>query len=97
MPCVIVLAGIVILFGAVGIKVSNNLGSTIVKGLFRAIGILVHFIWKGIVALFLFVIGIIPTIYKTSQRTFLNNIGLNQSISNVLAFFVVMLFVIVII
>ena len=64
MPCVIMLAGIVILLGAVGIKVSNNLGSTIVKGLFGAIGILVHFIWKGIVALLLCITGIIPTIYN---------------------------------
>lgn len=97
MPCVIMLAGIVILLGAVGIKVSNNLGSTIVKGVFGAIGILVHLIWKGIVALFLCITGIIPTIYKKSQSIFSNSIGLNKNISSVLAFIVVALFVIVII
>lgn len=97
MPCVIMLAGIVILLGAVGIKVINNLGSTIAKGVFGAIGILVHFIWKGIVALFLCIIGIIPTIYKKSQSIFSNSIGLSQNISSVLAFIVVALFVIVII
>ena len=97
MLCVIMLAGIVILLGAVGIKVSNNLGSTIVKGLFGAIGILVHFIWKGIVALLLCITGIIPTIYKKSQSIFSNSLGLNKNISSVLAFIVVALFVIVII
>ena len=97
MPCVIMLAGIVILLGAVGIKVINNLGSTIAKGVFGAIGILVHFIWKGIVALFLCIIGIIQTIYKKSQSIFSNSIGLSQNISSVLAFIVVALFVIVII
>lgn len=97
MPCVIMLAGIVILLGAVGIKVSNNLGSTIVKGVFGTIGILVHFIWKGIVVLFLCIIGIIPTVYKKSQSVLSNSIGLSQNISSVLAFIVVALFVIVII
>lgn len=53
MPAIIILVGMVMLLGAVGIKVSNNLGSTIVKGVFGAVGILVHFIWKGMVALFL--------------------------------------------
>ena len=96
MPCAIMMAAIVILLGAVGMKISNNLGSTIVKGVFGAVGILVHFIWKGMVALFLCITGIIPTIYKTSQRLF-SNIGLNQNLSSVLAFIVVTLFVIVII
>lgn len=97
MPAIIILVGMVMLLGAVGIKVSNNLGSTIVKGVFGAVGILVHFIWKGVVALFLWVTGVIPTIYKKSQRAFSNSIGLNQNISSVLAFIVVALFVIAII
>lgn len=97
MPAIIILVGMVMLLGAVGIKVSNNLGSTIVKGVFGAVGILVHFIWKGMVALFLWVVGIIPIIYKKSQRVFLNSIGLNHNISSILAFLVVALFVIVII
>ena len=97
MPCAIMIAAIVILLGAVGMKISNNLVSTIVKGVFGAIGILAHFIWKGIVALFLCITGIIPTIYKKSQIVFSNSIGLNQNISSVLAFLVVALFVIVII
>ena len=49
------------------------------------------------VALFLWVIGIIPTIYKKSQIVFSNSIGLNHNISSILAFMVVALFVIVII
>lgn len=97
MPAIIILVGMVMLLGAVGIKVSNNLGSTIVKGVFGAVGILVHFIWKGMVALFLWVVGIIPIIYKKSQRVFSNSIGLNHNISSILAFLVVALFVIVII
>ena len=38
MVIVITMAGIVMLFGAVGMKISNNLGSTVVSGIFQAIG-----------------------------------------------------------
>lgn len=97
MPCAIILAGIVILLRAVGIKVSNNLASTIFKGFAGVIGLLIRFVWKGMVALFLWVTGIIPMIYQKSQSVFCNTIGMNQSISSVLAFIVVALFVIAII
>lgn len=46
MIIVIILAGIVMLFGAVGMKISNNLGSTVVFSVFINKKILVYYCQK---------------------------------------------------
>ena len=46
MIIVIILAGIVMIFGAVGMKISNNLGSTVVFSVFINKKILVYYCQK---------------------------------------------------
>ena len=71
MLIVIILIGMLILFGALGMHISNNLGSTIVGGLMKGAGRLIGFIGTQI---FTFVrwlfTKLVPNIYNGSKRFF---------------------------
>ena len=54
MPCIVLLVGCIIMLSAVGLKVSQNLGSTIIKAAFSAIA----FIVKG-------ALKMLPVLVKT--------------------------------
>lgn len=84
MVIVIILAGIVMLFGAVGFKISNGLGSTVVGGIFQAIGYVFRKIFQAIGWVVRSVFKMIPRIFKES-RTTLSQLGLKDWLSNVLA------------
>lgn len=88
MVIVIILAGIVMLFGAVGMKISNNLGSTIVGGIFRAIGYLGRTLIQAIGWIIRSIFRMIPRMFNGSRRTF-QQLGLSAGVSNVLAVVVV--------
>ena len=96
MVIVITFAGIVMLFGAVGMKVSNNLGSTVVGGIFRAIGYLCRTSIQAVGWIVRNTFRMIPRVFNGSRRTF-NQLGLNVWISNILAVIVVVVFVAIII
>lgn len=96
MVIVITLAGIVMLFGAVGMKISNNLGSTVVGGIFRGIGYLCRALFQALGWIIRNTFRMIPRVFNGSRRTF-NQIGLNTLISNILAVVVVIAFVAIII
>ena len=84
MPIVIVLAGIVLLFGAVGFKISNNLGSTVTNGIFRAIGYLVRTLVNAIGWIIRAISRFMPRVYRESRRVY-SDMGLNSFVSNLLA------------
>ncbi len=96
MVIVITLAGIVMLFGAVGIKISNNLGSTVVGGIFRAIGYICRTIITAIGWIIRNIFRMIPRVFNGSRRTF-NQIGINALVSNLLAIVVVVIVLAIII
>ena len=96
MIIIITLAGIVMMFGAVGMKISNNLGSTIVSGIFRGIGYVGRSIVRGIGWIVRSITRAIPRVFNGSRRTFVQW-GLNQVLSNLLAIFVTLLVVAIII
>ena len=96
MVIVITLAGIVMLFGAVGMKISNNLGSTVVSGIFRGIGYLCRTLFQALGWIIHNTFRMIPRVFNGSRRTF-NQMGLNAVISNILAVVVVIAFVAIII
>lgn len=96
MVIVITLAGIVILFGAVGMRNSNNLGSTIVSGIFKAIGYLCRTIIRAIGWIISNTFRIIPRIFNESRKAFAQ-MGMNNKISNLLAVGIVLLVIAVII
>ncbi len=96
MVIVITLAGIVMLFGAVGMKISNNLGSTVVDGMFRAIGYICRTIITAIGWIIRNTFRMIPRVFNGSRRTF-NQIGINALVSNILALVVVVIVLAIII
>ena len=96
MTIVITLAGIVMLFGAVGLKISNNLGSTIVGGIFRITGYLCHTIIKAIGCIIRYTFRLIPRVFTESRRAF-SQMGLSTLLSNLLSVMVVTIVVAIII
>ena len=96
MLIVITLAGITMLFGAVGMKISNNLGSTIVGGIFRAIGYICQTIIRSIGWIIRSIFRMIPHVFTESRRTF-DQLGINGWLSNILAIvFVIIVLAIII-
>lgn len=80
----ITLAGIVMIFGAVGIKISNNLGSTIMNGIFRAIGYLFQLLFRAIAWIVRSTFRLLPRVFAENRRVF-TQLGLNPVLSNALA------------
>lgn len=96
MVIVITLAGIVMLFGAVGMRISNNLGSTVVGGIFRAFGYICRTIIRAISWIVRNIFRIIPRVFNESRRAFIQ-IGMNDLVSTILAVVVVIIFLAIII
>lgn len=88
MTIIIALAGIVILFGAAGFKISENLGSTVTNGLFRAIGALFRALGWIIRSIF----RLLPRVFTGSRRMFIRA-GLNEVVSTILAAIVVVVII----
>ena len=88
MVVVIILAGIVMLFGAVGMKISTNLGSTIIGGIFRGIGV----IFKAIGRAIRWIVRSIPRAYTNSHRIF-TGWGINPVGARLLAIFALLLYI----
>lgn len=96
MLIVIALAGLVIIFGAVGFRVSQNLGSTIVGGIFRAIGFVGIQLFHAIGWIVANTFMILPRVYNWMHKT-LVDAGANKIVSFLLAGFTALVaFVIVI-
>lgn len=95
MVIVITLAGITMLFGAVGMKISTNLGSTIVSAIFGAVA----FIGISFVKFLSWLVQRLTTVavvtFEKSQHKFLS-MGLNSIVSTILAFLTSTLVVVVI-
>ena len=84
MAIFITLAGIVMLFGAVGIKISNNLGSTVMNGIFRGIGYLFQTLFKAISWIIRETLRLLPRVFRGSRQAF-TQMGLTPLWSNLLA------------
>lgn len=93
---VIMLAGIVMIFGAVGMTISANLGSTIMGGLFRAIGFIVVLLVTATSWILVHAFGLVPNVFTGSRRTF-TQMGMNQILATVLASLLALLIIVIII
>lgn len=96
MIIILTLVGITIILGAVGMRISNNLGSTIVGGIFRGIGYLCRTLLNALGWIVRSTFRMIPRIFRYARRTF-GQMGLSVALSNVLATLVVIVFVAIII
>lgn len=95
MIIVIILAGIMILFGSIGMKISNNLGSTIAGNIFKAIGYVFKKMIDAIGWIVKKVVNLIPVVFKKSRTIFRKKC--NELVSNVLATLTTILIVAIII
>lgn len=89
MPAVIVLAGIIMLFGAVGIPLSRNLGSTIVERLFAAVGYIFRQLFEAIGWL----IRQLPLLYRWIHQI-LVGFGLNTQLSSIVAALLILVIIV---
>ena len=77
MSAVIVLFGIILLFGAVGVKISENLGSTVVKGIGNGIGYIGKQFFKAIAWGVKGVVRLLPNVYRRTNKALLSS-GVSQ-------------------
>lgn len=96
-PIIIVLVGMMILLSAVGIRVSANLGSTIVSGLFKGIGFFFKKLIGAIAIIALGIVHFIPKVFYGTRAFISRNFGLKPVASNLFALLVVILVIGVII
>lgn len=96
MVIVICLAGLVMIFGAVGMKISNNLGATVVGKIFEAIGYICRKLIQAIGWIVKNTFKMIPKVFKGSKNVFEQH-ELKALTSNALAVIVVILYLAIII
>ena len=96
MVIVITFAGIVMLFGAVGMKISSNSGSTVVSGAFRAIGYIGTNLIRLIGRIIRYILTLIPRVFNGCKKTF-NQAGLNDLLCNVFSVIITIVFIAIII
>lgn len=92
MLIVISLAGLVMIFGSVGMKISNNLGSTVVGGIFKGISYFVRMIFKAFAWIFVNTFKMIPRVFNGTRKSFKNPV-----VGTIFAIITVILFVAIII
>ena len=95
-PFLIAGAGIVLLFGALGFRISQNLGATIVGSLFRAAAYLVQQAARGVVWLVVRVARLIPMVFVGTRRALAKRVA-NSIICNCIAVLTTVLFIAVVI
>ena len=96
MLIVITVAGILMTFGSVGMRISHNFGATVLGGIFSAIGYVVRTVISAIGWCLRQFLQAIPRVYTGSRNQF-RGMGLNVALSNVLASIITLLFIVVII
>lgn len=92
----IMIAGIVMVFGAVGIRISQNLGSTVVGGLMRGVGFICRSIIQGIGWLFRQIALFLPRVFRGVRDAGVRA-GWSQTVSNVVGLIVAFITLVVII
>lgn len=89
-------AGMLMLLSAVGVIISNNMGSTIVVGIIMAIGFIVRTLVQALGWILRNMIIAMPRVFGSSRRAFLRS-GMNGILANILAIVVMIAFAAVII
>lgn len=95
MVIIITLAGITMLFGAVGMNISANLGSTVASAIFGALAFIGITLVQFLKWLVKKIIALTVMTFEKSQHKFLS-MGLNSIVSTILAFLTSTLVVVVI-
>lgn len=96
MLIVITLAGLVIIFGSVGFRISQNLGTTVVNGIFHAIGYIVNLLVRAVSWLATTCVHIVVTSFRGSRNAFYRA-GINTIVSNLLSLIITIIVLVLII
>lgn len=83
MTIVIVVGGIVLLFGAVGMRISENMGSTIVSGIFHAIGFICRTSISAIGWIIRETFMLMPRVFRGSKHLY-HDMGASDTVSTLL-------------
>ena len=67
-PMLVVLAGIIMIFGAVGFSITQNLGATIVGGCFKAVAYFGKQILKGAAWVLASLARLVPMVFVSTKR-----------------------------
>ena len=90
MPCLIVLIGMMMLLGTVGMKVSTDLGASLTKGVFGAIGFLGQKLIEGLAWMIKSIGKLLSNIYQESKKA-LMSCGMSTTISTMLSVIIVII------
>jgi len=93
MVIVLILTGITIVLGAVGMKISTGLGSTVANNLFKALGYIGRQIIQAIGWIFT---NLLPRIYRWARSIF-TGLGLSSWLCNLLSAVATLLALVIII
>lgn len=96
MLIVITLAGLVIIFGSVGFRISQNLGTTVVNGIFHAIGYIVNLLVRAVSWLATTCVHLVVTSFRGSRNAFYRA-GINTIVSNLLSLIITIIVLVLII
>ena len=88
----IMLVGILVMLSAVGVRVSHNLGATLLAGIFHAVGWTVRTIVQALAWIITGLFRVIPRLHHWTRET-LQQAGISPLVSNLLATAVTLLFV----
>lgn len=84
----VMLAGLVMIFGAVGMPISAGLGATVAHAIFSAIGYVVSGVIRFIRWIVQGIIRLIPRIYRFSRRTLIGSFRLNPTAGTIISFLI---------
>jgi len=96
MTIVIALFGMVMLFGAVGMRISENMGSTILSAIFSALGFICRTIISAIGWIIRNTFALLPRVYRGSKHLY-NDMGASDTVSTLLGILTAVVTLIVII
>lgn len=92
-PIAIVAVGIMLICNAAGVRISQNLGATLVNGIFRAIGYIVRNIVDAVIWIGRRALRLIPKVFEESRQLF-NQMGLSKVVSTLLAILITILVIV---
>ena len=90
MPCFVLVIGMMMLLGAVGMKVSTGLGATVTRGAFGAIGFLGKKLIEGFAWMIKSIGKLLSNIYQETKKALMAS-GLSAASSTLLAVVVVVI------
>ncbi len=92
-PIVVVIAGIMLICNAAGVRISQNLGATLANGIFSAMGYVARNVVNAAIWIGRRALRMIPRVFTGSRRMF-RQMGISEAVSIWLAILVTILYII---